>query len=86
MAGKGGKRNGAGRKSNAAKLAEAKFVAGWFTEKFQEIKWKSLVASPDENVSVRAMCYLTDRMYGKAAQAVDVTSQGERIAQCIVNL
>lgn len=86
MAGKGGKRPGAGRKSNAAKLAEAQFVAGWFTEKFQEIKWKALVGSADENVSVRAMCYLTDRIYGKAVQPSDVTSKGERIAQCIVNL
>jgi hypothetical protein len=86
MAGKGGKREGAGRKSNAVKLAEAQFVAGWFTESFQEIKWKSLVNSADENVSVRAMCYLTDRIYGKAPQALDVTSKGERIAQCIVNV
>ncbi len=65
---KGGKREGAGRKSKAQKLVDAKFVADWLTLDFQEIKWKELVNSQDQNVSLKALMYLTDRIYGKAAQ------------------
>lgn len=75
MAGKGGKREGAGRKSNAEKLIRAQFVADWFTQGFQEIKWKELCESDDEGVAVRAMTYLTDRVYGKAVQPVE--AEGE---------
>ena len=73
----GGKRPGAGRKSNASKLLEAGFVASWFTASFQEIKWKSLVNSTDERISLEAMKYLTDRLHGKAAQAIDLNHSGE---------
>ena len=38
MAGRGGFRRGAGRKSKASKLIEAGFVANWFTVELQEIK------------------------------------------------
>jgi hypothetical protein len=75
MAGKGGKREGAGRKSNAEKLIRAQFVAEWFTQSFQEFKWKELCNSEDHGVSVRAMSYLTDRVYGKAVQPVE--AEGE---------
>lgn len=68
----GGKRPGAGRKSNASKLLQAGFVATWFTAEFQEIKWKSLVESDDERISLEAIKYLTDRLYGKAAQAINL--------------
>ena len=70
---RGGKRPGAGRKSNAAKLLEAGFVADWFTQEFQEIKWNQLVTSKDESVALRAMAYLTDRLYGKAKQQHEVS-------------
>lgn len=68
---RGGKRAGAGRKSNAQKLIEGGFVAPWFTQEFQEIKWRALVNSDDENVSLKAMCYLSDRLFGKAKQEVE---------------
>lgn len=80
MATLGGKREGAGRKSNASKIIEAGFVANWFTAGFQEIKWKSLVNSKDENISLGAMKYLTDRLFGKASQSMDMTSKGEAIS------
>jgi hypothetical protein len=86
MAGKGGVRAGSGRKSNAAKLVQAGFVANWFTATFQETKWKSMVNSDDERISLDAMKYLCDRLYGKAAQAVDLTTKGEAITKLIVNL
>jgi len=77
MAGRGGFRRGAGRKSNASKLIEAGFVASWFTAEFQEIKWKSLVNSDDERIALDATKYLTDRLYGKAAHSLDLTHTGE---------
>ena len=77
MAGKGGFRKGAGRKSNASKLMEAGFVASWFTAEFQEIKWKSMVDSKDERVSLDAMKYLSDRLFGKPHQAMDLNHSGD---------
>ncbi len=71
---RGGRRPGAGRKSNALKLQEAGFVANWFTAEFQEIKWNQLVNSKDEMVAVRAMAYLTDRLYGKSKQQHEVST------------
>jgi len=73
MGAHGGKRDGSGRKSKAQKLIEASFVADWFTQEFQEIKWKQLLASEDEKVVGRAMEYLTDRMFGKATQKVEAS-------------
>ena len=77
MAGRGGVRKGAGRKSNASKLLEAGFVADWFTPEFQEIKWKSFVESDDERIALDATKYLTDRLYGKAAHSLDLNHSGK---------
>jgi hypothetical protein len=71
---RGGYRPGAGRKSNAVKLQEAGFVANWFTAEFQEIKWNQLVNSKDEFVALRAMAYLTDRLYGKPRQQHEIST------------
>lgn len=86
MAGKGGKREGAGRKSKAVKLVEAGFVAAYWSLLEQEKFWKSMLKSEDERIKLDAGKYLTDRLYGKAPQSVDMTSKGESIAQIIVNL
>lgn len=86
MAGKGGKREGAGRKSKAVKLVEAGFVASYWSLLEQEKFWKSMLKSEDERIKLDAGKYLTDRLYGKAPQSVDMTSKGESIAQIIVNL
>ena len=76
MAGRGGIRKGAGRKSNASRLIEAGFVASWFTAEFQEIKWKSFLNSEDEKIALDACKYLSDRLFGKATQAVDMNQSG----------
>ena len=70
---RGGTREGAGRKSNAEKLLRAGFVANWFTSEFQQIKWKSLVESDDERISLEAMKYLSDRLFGKPRQELQHT-------------
>jgi hypothetical protein len=72
---RGGRRPGAGRKSNASKLLEAGFIADWFTAEFQEIKWNQLANSEDEMVSLRAMAYLTDRIYGKPKQQQEASGE-----------
>ena len=77
MAGRGGKRKGAGRKSNASKLLEAGFLAPWFTAEFQEIKWKSFIESNDPRIALDATKYLTDRLYGKAANSLDLNHSGK---------
>lgn len=76
MAGSGGKRPGAGRKSNAKKLVEAGFVADYFTRDLQEKTWKSMLKSKDENIVLKAAMYLTDRLYGKAIQREEVSGPG----------
>ena len=72
---RGGARPGSGRKPKAQKLLEAGFVANWFSAEFQEIKWRKLVESEDEKIQLDAMKYLTDRLYGKATQPVDVNGE-----------
>lgn len=87
MAGKGGSRPGAGRKTNKVKALAAGFVAEYFDLKEQEKLWKSMLKSDDEKIRLDAGKYLTDRLYGKPAQAVDMTSKGESlITKLIVNL
>lgn len=76
MAGRGGFRNGAGRKSNASRMIEAGFVAPWFTAEFQEFKWKSFLESDDQRIALDAAKYLTDRLFGKASQSVDMNHSG----------
>ncbi|MGC1781147.1 MAG: hypothetical protein WA708_01360 [Acidobacteriaceae bacterium] len=84
MAGRGGIRRGAGRKSKASKLIEAGFVASWFTSEFQEIKWKSLVGSEDERIALDAIKYLTDRLYGKAPQSLDLNHNNDQPIELVV--
>jgi hypothetical protein len=49
---------------------KAGFVASGLTAEFQELNWKSLLESGDERIRFEAMKYLTDRVFGKAPQAV----------------
>lgn len=65
MAGTGGKRPGAGRKSNAQRLLDAGFVCPFFGPKVQAATWKKLLGSDDERIVFEAAKYLTDRLYGK---------------------
>lgn len=73
MAGKGGYRPGAGRKSNAKKLVEAGFVADYFSRELQDKTWKSLLSSEDEGIVLQAAKYLTDRLYGKPIEKKELS-------------
>jgi hypothetical protein len=75
MAGTGGKRPGAGRKSKAAKALEAGFICKAFDLDVQEIKWKQFLNSQDESIQLKAAIYLTDRLYGKPKQQAEVTGK-----------
>jgi hypothetical protein len=77
MAAKGGKRPGAGRKSFAQKALELKFACKAFSPDVQESTWNRLLASKDEHVVFKVASYLTDRIYGKAQQSVDLKHDGE---------
>jgi hypothetical protein len=72
----GGARKNAGRKSHASKLLAAGFVAPWFTEDFQKIKWLEFINSDDPKIALDACKYISDRLFGKAAQAVDMNHSG----------
>jgi hypothetical protein len=71
MAQRGGKRAGAGRKSNAKKLLEAGFAAPYFTAEIQKSKWNQLLESQDENIVQKTMVYLTNRVYGMPKQPIE---------------
>jgi hypothetical protein len=49
-------------------------------------EWKKRLESTDENIALKAWIYLNDRVYGKPAQAVDMTSKGEQIGRVLVDL
>jgi hypothetical protein len=73
----GGHRPNSGRKSKAELLLDAKAhaqaVAGFFTLDVQESTWRELLESDDEQVKLKAVMYLTDKMYGKAHQSMALT-------------
>ena len=73
----GGRRPGAGRKTNASKLLAAGFACNYWTLDAQEKHWKSVLGSKDERIRFEAGKYLTDRIWGKPAQAVDMNHSGD---------
>lgn len=75
MAGKGGYRKGAGRKSRAQKLLDAGFVCTAFDAEVQAKTWKSMLASDDERIVLDTAKYLTDRLYGKATEKHEHTGE-----------
>jgi hypothetical protein len=81
MDARGGKRIGAGRKSNAEKLLDAQnaasSLASWFTPEYQKSKWQALLNSEDEAIVAKAVAYLSDRLYGKAAQSMKIEGEME---------
>lgn len=84
MAGNGGARPGAGRKPNAVKLFEAQFAAPFFGPERQATIWNRLLKSEDDKIVIDATKYLTDRIYGKARQSVEVTGEdGEAIQHAV---
>lgn len=77
QAGKGGKRVGAGRKPNVIKQLGNDIFGECFSPEKQKRLWESMLRSEDERIRLDAGKYLTDRLYGKAHQAVDLNHSGE---------
>jgi hypothetical protein len=75
MASHGGKRPNSGRKSNAQKALELGFVCKAFSLPVQETKWNQLLNSQDENIVLKAMTYLTNRVYGMPKQPIETDGQ-----------
>jgi len=75
MAGKGGKRPGAGRKPSTIKGITKRLPRESAELLLAEInansKWVTLANSGDERIQLETLKYLTDRAYGKARQAVE---------------
>lgn len=90
MAGRGGSRPGAGRKTNVQRLMDAQkageSLAKWFTPEYTKSKWQALVESSDENVALKALIYLEDRLYGKPQQAVSMDVTGDIETRVTVDL
>ena|SRR5258707_8662302 len=74
MAGKGGKRAGAGRPPSTlkgiAKRLPGDSAALILAEINANQKWIALANSKDERIQLDTLKYLTDRAHGKPAQAV----------------
>ena len=70
MAQRGGKRPGAGRKSNAQKAAERDALLARLGDGREQVeRWFKLLATEDSRVLLSAMIYLTNRAYGRPIAA-----------------
>jgi hypothetical protein len=68
-------------------LAERRCTAKEFLDtRDSHAEWRKRLDSGDEKIALQTWIYLNDRVYGKPAQAVDMTTKGEAITQLIVNL
>jgi hypothetical protein len=80
MAGKGGKRPGAGRKPSTIKGIAKKLPRLSAELLLAEInanrKWVSLANSDDERIVLETLKYLTDRAFGKARQTIEASGEG----------
>lgn len=77
MADKGGKRAGAGRKPSTIKGIARRLPRESAELLLSEIKanqkWVKLANSADERIALDTLKYITDRAYGRAAQAVELS-------------
>jgi hypothetical protein len=80
MAGRGGKRPGAGRKPSTVKGIAKRLPKESAELLLAEInahsKWLALANSKDERIVLEALKYLSDRAYGKARQSIEATALG----------
>jgi hypothetical protein len=80
MAGRGGKRPGAGRKPSTVKGIAKRLPKLSAELLLVEIdansKWVTLANSPDPRIVLETLKYLTDRAYGKARQTVETSGDG----------
>lgn len=90
MAGKGGKRPGAGRKPSTIKGIAKKLPKESAELLLAEInarsKWLSLANSKDERIVLETLKYLSDRAYGKARQTIDASVEGGTPIQIISSI
>jgi hypothetical protein len=88
MAGKGGKRPGAGRKPSTIKGIAKKLPRESAEVLLAEInansKWVSLANSADERIVLDTLKYLSDRAYGKARQSIEASAVLETGPQFVV--
>lgn len=75
-----------GRPPSKATLA-SRFTAAEVLERVdQQAMWKKFLESKDQRVSLDAWKYLNDRVHGKPAQAMDVTSKGDSIKAILIDI
>lgn len=84
--GHGGKRLGAGRKTNDVNVLRRSLAQGLLTEEQERDRWMQFLNSPDEDLAFKAFLAWNDRAYGKPAQAVDVSSNEDVITKIIVDI
>jgi hypothetical protein len=82
----GGKRLGAGRKTNEVIALRRSLAQGLLTEEQERERWMRFLNSPDEDLAFKAFLAWNDRAYGKPSQAVDVNNQEEGITTIIVDM
>lgn len=71
---------------SAAKV-QGRATASFVCEHFDaEMVWKSMLESNDERIRLAAAKYLTDRLYGRAGQAVKLSGEGEHKITVVVDL
>lgn len=75
MAGKGGKREGSGRKTNKVNLLRKSVALEILSEQEEKNQWRRLIKSEDEKVALQAFLAWNDRAFGKPSQPVDVEGE-----------
>ena len=73
--------------SRSAAKVQGRAGASFACEHFDaERVWKSMLESNDERIRLAAAKYLTDRLYGRAGQAVKLAGEGEHKITVVVDL
>ncbi len=77
MAGKGGKRAGAGRPKRVITQAKKDLSSEILASVNQKKIWRELLNSKDPKIKMDAVKYLTDRAHGRARESVKVSGDAE---------
>lgn len=71
MAGTGGRRAGAGRKSNAIREARRNWASAVLSDKEEIAYWRELIEQPKTRPD--ALKFISEHKHGKAPQAIDLS-------------
>ena len=82
----GGKRLGAGRKTDEVNTLRRSLAQNLLTEEQERERWMRFLESPHEDLAFKAFLAWNNRAYGKPAQAVDVHNNEEGITTIIVDI